>query len=186
MRRVMALFSLGVAASASGCASASAPGAEPAASVTSAAAEVLPCAVPVPEPAREPWRQVRATGFTFCVPASWRPTGRPEGRSVDARTWRGGSGSITWGRGEYRPQRTESRIAIVRAGEPLPSPGQVRRFTEVIDGRPAELWDNEFEGKHYTGARWTGQAVYLEGEATDPATARLQLVVYRTVRFAKP
>ena len=182
MQRALGLEWLCIATIAVGCASAGSPSAEPGGLAT---AEVPRCTVVVPEAGEEMWREVRATRFTFCVPVNWRPLGAPARGGADARTWRGGTGSITWGTGEHRPRRIATAQVIVRAGEPLPSapPGQVRRFTEVIDERVAQLWDNEFEGKHYTGATWSRPAVYLEGEATDPATARLQLAVYRTVRF---
>ena len=170
-----------ISASVLGCASAASPAVE---QLASDAAEAVPCSVPVLK-ATEPWRRVQARDFTFCVPTSWRPAGNRSANGIDARTWRGEGGSITWGTGAHRPRRVATAQVIVRAGEPLPPPpGQVRRFGEIIDGRPADMWDNEFEGKHYTGAEWSQPAVYIEGDATTPATARIQLAVYRTVRFS--
>jgi hypothetical protein len=77
-------------------------------------------------------------------------------------------------------------VVTVRAGNPLPQPNGVNRFAEVIDGRPADLWNNEFEGAFFTGAKWSKPAVYMAGESRDAVTARLQLQVIRTVRFSQP
>lgn len=182
-RGVAAALSLGVAVIMSGCASAgstASPDAE-----AELAAPPPPCTVSVPSD--EPWREVRGNGFTFCVPASWRATGRSRDGGPDASTWRGGGGSITWGTGAQGPRRVFVSEVTVRAGQPLPDPpGRVSRFTEVIGGRRAQLWNNEFDGKHFTGATWTQPALYLEGEASDAGAARLQLEIYRTVRFAEP
>jgi hypothetical protein len=131
------------------------------------------------------WKEVQATGFTFCVPANWRPAGRARD-GVDARTWRGGGGEVKWGTGEYRSSKVVTRVVTVRAGNPLPEPPGVKRFSEVIGGKLADLHDNEFEGDFYTGAKWTNPAVYVVGESRDAPTARLHLQVFRTVRFAQP
>ena len=142
-----------------------------------------PCTVTLPGADLSGWKEVRATGFTFCVPANWRPSGRARG-GVDAGTWRGGSGSITWGVGAYRPQEVVTRVVVVGDGSPDPGPpGQVRRFPEVIGGAAADLWDNQFDGKHYTGAEWRSRSAYISGDSRDGGTANLQLRVYRTVRF---
>lgn len=56
---------------------------------------LAPCAVPGVGSADSPWRQVRASGFTFCIPGGWRPSGH--GRdSTDAKLWNGGGGSVSW------------------------------------------------------------------------------------------
>ena len=179
MRADKTVLWLVVAGSALGCASASSSG-----ETEVAGADAPPCSVPTLDVAGERWREVRATSFTFCVPMNWRPSGSSS-RGIAARTWRGGSGSVTWGTGEYRPRRVVSTTAVVRPGERLPStpPGQVRRFTETIDNRTAQLWDNEINGRHYTGVAWSRPTVFFDGEAADAATARVQLAVYRTVRF---
>jgi hypothetical protein len=179
MRAHETLLWLVVAGSIAGCASASSS-----AATEMAGADAPSCNVPTPAVDGEPWREVRATSFTFCVPGNWRPSGS-SARGIAARTWRGGSGSVTWGTGEYRPRRVVTTTVVVRPGEPLPStpPGQVRRFTETIDNRTAQLWDNEINGRHYTGATWSRPTVFFDGESADAATARVQLAVYRTVRF---
>jgi hypothetical protein len=149
--------------------------------------EVRPCTAVVTGADLAGWKEVRATGFTFCVPASWRPSGRARG-GVDARTWRGGGGEVTWGTGTFRSTTTTTTMVTVRAGDPLPAPpaGQSNRFTEVIGGSVADLWDNRVDGKHYTGAKWARPSMYVAGESRDAGTSRIHLQVYRTVRFAQP
>lgn len=155
-----------------------------------------PCAVTLPGADLSGWKEVRATGFTFCVPATWRPSGRAR-NGVDPHTWRAGSGSVTWGTGTYRGKVVSTTVTTVvitgrAAGglPPLPPPsgpqGQVRNFAEPIGGATADLWDNEFEGVNYTGAKWSSpQAVHISGESRDTRTAAVQLQVYRTVRFTQ-
>ncbi|HEY0154011.1 MAG TPA: hypothetical protein VGB92_18505 [Longimicrobium sp.] len=151
----------------------------------STAPEVRPCTVTMPGTDVVGWREVQATGFTFCVPANWRPVGRAR-NGVDARVWRGGGGEVKWGSGS---PRTVATVTTVVSGpvSAIPRPtGQVHRLSEVIGGKRADLWDNEFEGSYYTGAEWSAPAVYVAGESRDRATSRLQLQVVRTVRFAQP
>jgi hypothetical protein len=156
-----------------------------AAAQESTAPEVRACTVTVPGTDLTGWREVQASGFTFCVPANWRPAGRGRG-GVDARTWRGGGGEVKWGAGKYRSARVVTRVVTVRAGNPLPQPNGVNRFAEVIGGSAADLWNNELEGDFFTGAQWNRPEVYLAGESRDAVTARLQLQVFRTVRFSQP
>jgi hypothetical protein len=133
------------------------------------------------------WQQVQAEGFTFCVPESWRPTGRGSGSGADARTWRHSAGSITWGTGAP-PRRVGTAVVTVQRDQPLPAPpGNVQRATETIDGHPAQVWNNRFENTSYTGATWTTpRRVFVIGETQDPAAAAVHLQVYRTVRFHAP
>jgi hypothetical protein len=144
------------------------------------AAETVPCAVPVASSPDEQWQQVSAQGFTFCVPASWRATGR--------NTFRGDGAWIRWGTGEYRPTAARTLTRTVPAGSSPPTlPGRRNRFPETIGGSVAELWDNELEGTFYTGAQWqTPVRIYLQGESTNPTGRNRQLEIYRTVRFTQP
>lgn len=147
--------------------------------------EVRPCTAVVPGADLTGWREVRATGFTFCVPASWRPAGRAR-NGVDARTWRGGGGEVKWGTGSHRSVVTVTTV-VSGPVSAMPQPAvQVNRLSEVIGGRVADLWDNEFDGNFHTGAAWNAPAMYVAGESRDRATARLQLQVFRTVRFTQP
>jgi hypothetical protein len=142
------------------------------------AAQPVPCTVPVASSPDEQWQQVSAEGFTFCIPGSWR---------VSGRVVRGDGGSIRWGTGEHRPTRTGTMTRVVRAGSPSPTPpGRSSRFSETIGGHVAELWDNELEGRFYTGAKWQSPApIYLEGQSTNLRGRDRQLEIYRTVRFTQ-
>lgn len=152
-----------------------------------------PCPFPVTGTPEDSWRLVRAEGFTFCVPSSWKPAGRAGRDGLSPRKWRGRRGSIEWGKGEYRREtRTGTMTVMVEVDEnrplmlPTPPPPDVRNFTEVIDGRPAEMWDNRFGSTFSTGANWRDPHVHVAGEASDHATVRLQMTIYRTVRFVEP
>ena len=56
--------------------------------LSSQTAPVGPCAIPGVGTPDSLWRQVRASGFTFCVPGDWRPSGRARD-SLDAQRWNG-------------------------------------------------------------------------------------------------
>ena len=142
------------------------------------AAQPVPCTVPVASAPDEQWQQISAAGFTFCIPSSWRVTGR----SV-----RGDGGSIRWGTGEYHPTEVGTMTVIAPAGSPPPTPpGRRHSFTETIGGHLADLWDNEFNGRLFTGAQWKSPApIYLAGQATDPKVRDRQLEVFRSVRFTQ-
>jgi len=94
-----------------------------------------PCPIPGVGSPDSLWRQVRASGFTFCVPVSWKPGGH--GRdSVDANQWKGDGTSVTWGVGRprsglVRVTTTDARTPIVGRGSgvvgPPPPPPLVRR-----------------------------------------------------------
>jgi hypothetical protein len=167
-------------------------GTQQSAIAAAASQSMTECNVQVIASTESPWRLVQADGFTFCVPANWSPGGRRSAQGHDARVWRSGASSITWGTGEFRPQRTGTATVTVAvpAGEsPHPSmvtpPGTVRRFVEVIGGRSAEMWDNQFGSSFYTGVILEEpRRVHISGEAQDRTTAALQLAVYRTVRFS--
>lgn len=142
------------------------------------AAQAVPCTVPVASASpEEPWQQISAQGFTFCVPGSWRASGR--------NTFRGDGGRLRWGTGEHRSTEVRTVTVNVPAGSLPPTPpGRYNRFSEVIGGSVAELWDNELEGTFYTGAQWrTPVPIYLQGESTNPRARERQLEIYRTVRF---
>lgn len=148
------------------------------------AAEPVPCAVPVASATQEPWQQVSAQGFTFCVPSSWRSVGR--------NTFRGDGGWVRWGTGEYRGGRRETGTMVVAVpANAIPSelptpPGRFNHFPETIGGSVAEVWDNEIDGRFYTGAQWERpERIHLAGEATDARVRNIQLEIYRTVRFTQ-
>ena len=147
-----------------------------------------PCPADAVPPARGgAWRLVRGEGFTFCVPARWRPAGDPPAAGTDAASWSGDGGTVAWGTGAYRPPERGVVTVEVRGDDPRPgAPGEVRRFSESIGGASADLWDDRVGERHFTGAHWTRpRAVHLSGEARDGRAAALQLDVYRTVRFPR-
>lgn len=153
--------------------------------------QAAPCQVEVPEGRQEEWQEVRAEGFTFCVPGDWRADG--------ARGWQGRNGSVTWGTGDFR-QRAQVVTEVVEvrvepgmseremmraAEEQLGSRGvRTRNLSETVDGKRAEMWQTTADGTYSTGARWEQPRVYLTGRAQNARAARLQLGIYRTVRFA--
>jgi hypothetical protein len=135
--------------------------------------------VPVASSAQEPWQQISARGFTFCVPASWRAAGR--------NAFRGDGGRIEWGTGHYRPREIATVTVTAPVGSPPPTlPGIHNHFTETIGGSVAEINDSEYEGKFYTSAQWqTPTQIYLQGESTSARGRDRQLEIYRTVRFTQ-
>jgi hypothetical protein len=175
----MLLVALGIAATA--CRSAPSASADTAVLPASAPAPV-PCGATVQDVNVTAWREVAAEGFRFCVPPDWR---------VSDRTWRHGGARLTWGLGAP-PSRQRVATAVVAVpaselgaagpGSPIPD-SDVRRFSEDIGGHLADLWRNRFGRSYYTGAEWSSPRVWLVGDAQDPATADLQITVFRTVRF---
>src|ERR1051325_11089424 len=57
-----------------------------------------PCRLAGVGPVDSSWRQVRGSGFTFCIPGAWRAS-KPAADSLDPKSWRGPEGSVTWGTG---------------------------------------------------------------------------------------
>jgi len=149
------------------------------------AAEPVPCSVPVASAPQEPWQQITARGFTFCIPSSWRAGPR--------NTFRGDGGWVRWGTGEYRSGSRETGTMIVAVPanqvpsfQPTPR-GRYNHFPETIGGAVAELWDSEVDGKFYTGAEWQRSVhIHLAGETADARVRNIQLEIYRTVRFTEP
>lgn len=155
------------------------------------------CTAP-PSPTDMLWREIRAAGFTFCVPASWRSHGPAAGPALDPRTWRSPTppndpwaASIAWGTGAPPTvfvTRTETIVA--RGGAELPQRSTTAvatlphvSFTE-LGGRTAEVSEWRSDGPvHHTRARWHDPAVYLEGEAQSEMLAQLLVAIHRTVRF---
>ena len=143
------------------------------------AAQTVACTAPVASAAQAQWQQISAQGFTFCIPASWRAAGR--------NTFRGEGGWVRWGTGEYRASETRTVTVHVPAGSlPHAPQGRQNRFAETIGGAVAELWDNELDGRFYTGAQWRTPQIYLVGQSGDMSARDRQLEIYRTVRFTQP
>jgi hypothetical protein len=152
-----------------------------------AARETPACRVRVNDRDLTGWREVRANGFTFCVPPDWRPRGR--GRNgMDARAWRGAEGELRWGTGGERSPFVGREVVRVPAGEPMtvPRPPTVHSHTELVGGAEAVVRDNVFGGEHLVGAWWESPAAQIDGRADNAAGAALLLDICRTVRFTPP
>jgi hypothetical protein len=151
----------------------------------------LRCTVPGVGSEQQPWRQVRATGFTFCVPLYWRPDGRGRG-GVDARTWRGDAGTITWGTVEsVVTTRDIVTVVPMRPGRSLQmDPRDYQqpcstplRFDFESDGVTITTSQYQCQGTYTTTAFCTVQPAHLVGEAHSGAGAAMQLAVIRTIRL---
>ncbi len=149
---------------------------------TSATSCTNPGADPTP-----PWRLVGGAGFTFCVPSDWSAS--------DDHTWQGGGGSITWSLANpasalvYRQVITDRPVQPGDIAQEGPNgvfsvtPCSSRRMEELIGGQHASLMASDCPGQQRTYANWATLALHFSGRAPGPATANLQLQVYRSVRF---
>ena len=163
------------------CASASTPATDvpsPARTATAAAAAAADSTACEAAPAnsRESWKQVAAPGFTFCVPASWK-------RAGDTR-WNG-RGFVTWTRSTVREKVPFSVGRMTTRDMPAPSAGP-QRMTETIGGQRAELSFLPSQGRYLTTADWESPVLRFRGEAPNEQSMKLQLDIFRTVRFAQP
>lgn len=134
------------------------------------------------------WKQVRGSGFTFCVPEDWRSSGRTAQRGSAKIEWTPGvlaqdPGEPELGSGDVAP--VQQNAVGVRPRNPTES----LRLSETIDGRTVELYrealgDGMPPGLTYlTGAQWLGPSIHFSGTATELGAAELQFIIYRTVRF---
>jgi hypothetical protein len=157
-----------------------------------------PCAVPSVGSPDSVWRQVRASGFTFCVPASWKPGGHAHD-SVDAPQWKGDGTSVAWGVGRPRSglgrgTTAEGRSPIVGRGSgvvgPPPPPVRTQKCepptnTPVpVDGGVVLVTQVQCDGVNWTTTGWsTAPAIYVQGEAHSAERADLLVRIMRTIRF---
>jgi len=138
------------------------------------------CVVPG-APASDPWQLVTAPGFTFCVPASWRPNGE--------HSWVAGADSIVWGVGQP-PMRMVPGVVL---GDAVTQPyilGRVavcheRDYVGRVDRSRAGMQDFRCPDRHYTFAQFMDPPVHLEGQAQSARAAAVELAIYRTVRFIR-
>jgi hypothetical protein len=125
------------------------------------------------------WRQVTADGFTFCVPAEWRGSGR---------TWRWSGARVTWGTGEPPRKRVVrtvvSAVPPTQLGGANAGPSGSDLWPEAIGGRDAQIRRNRSGSTYYTEARWESPRVWLTGETGKADVADLEVQIFRTVRFA--
>ena len=163
---------------------------------------LAPCAVPGIGTPDSVWHQVRASGFTFCVPPGWQPS-RHSTDSVDAKRWHGNGASVTWDLG--RPPSPaqdgviEGRVEIVSgpgtrmpARMPPPKPGlpptpcaplRMNTIPLMIDGVSLLVTRVECPPTWTTTAWSTTPPMYVRGEAHSGTDAELLLRVIPTLRF---
>ncbi|HYH79090.1 MAG TPA: hypothetical protein VEX86_04815 [Longimicrobium sp.] len=128
------------------------------------------------------WRSVEADGFTFCVPPDWSVGG-------SGRSWSRGTARVTWGLGRTvaaadvpAMAQASSQPAFACTG---PSKGaRIHPRPEMIGGRQAQVWRSRVRQGFYTGGHWSAPHFYIVGEASDAATADLEMTILRTARVA--
>ena len=151
-------------------------------------------------PVDSSWREVRASGFTFCVPPSWLP-GRPALDSLDSRVWKGDGASVTWDVGHPGSIRApdtrviSSRVVVVRGTAPPPadpappnrwpqSCSQARNTSFMIDSVVLVVTQGACRGSWTITAWSTAPAMYVQGEAHSPEGAKALNAMMVTIRFA--
>ena len=159
------------------------------------------CPIAGAGPIDSSWHQVRASGFTFCVPGGWRPS-RPASDSLDARAWSGKEGSLVWGLGRpdsvgARGRTATIRVPIVRGGMVGPgnAPSSPRvstpcleptTTTYTVDSVIVVVTQTACHGTWMTTAWSTTPAVYVQGEADSPKQAQLLNAIMVTIHFSSP
>ena len=143
------------------------------------AAADVPCTVPVPENSGD-WKQVTSENVTFCVPAAWRVRGTRASYS---------GGSLRW-QHTAPPVMTRSASGPSSlSGRSNPNSSAVRSETviEDIGGRQANVMRQTGVGRLQTVVSFTqAPQFFISGEAAGEEQVKLQLAVFRTVRFARP
>lgn len=160
-----------------------------------------PCAVPGVGAPGAPWRLVRASGFTFCVPSDWRPSGHAPD-SLDAPQWNVAGGSLTWSVGQSPAMSSEciieGRMQAVDEGvlgrNPTPAgPPEIRTSDRprrqpatpmTVDGVTLVIDQFECQGRWMTTVLGTGPRVVITAVAHTLQTAQQQLAAIHTIRFA--
>ncbi len=167
--------------------------------VTPAAA--VPCPLTGVGSADAAWRQVRASGFTFCIPASWPAHGQTRD-SIDPRRWSAEDGWLTWGLGPPPFEITTGYSVVVgvvvqgtatmSAVSPLPGPantrdarGCSRKNTPVTMADSAFMITQVLCRGTWTMTAWSpAPAVYVQGVAHDIRDAERLLIVLQTIRVS--
>ena|SRR2546425_7110742 len=166
---------------------------------------LMPCAVPGVGTPDSVWHQVRASGFTFCVPVSWQPSGHAHD-STDAQHWKGENGLVVrWGLGRpplpivvgYEVTGTVSRPGTVFRGgaaPPLPMPRHQFQCSRplqsntplTVDGGSLVVTQVLCQSTWTMTAWSTAPAIYVQGEAHSAQDADVLLTVLQTIRFPTP
>jgi len=160
-----------------------------------------PCPISGVGPVDSSWRQVRASGFTFCIPGSWQPS-RPASDSLDARSWRGKEGSVAWNLGRSEsigpPSRRVDIVGTVATvgGMPPPPPSPVPPMGRpescsqpmstpyTVDSVVVVVTQTACRGTWTTTAWSTAPPIYVQGEAHSAEDAKLLNAIMVTIRFA--
>jgi len=161
---------------------------------------LVPCAVPGIGTPDSVWHQVRASGFTFCVPPAWRPTGHAHD-SIDAKRWQGDGSSVTWDLG--RPPTLQPDVVMSGTVTVVGSPGSLvprpsprrppppqscspqRSTTPLnVDGVSLLVTQVQCPPTWATTAWSTTPPVYVQGEAHRAKDAEVLLLIVQTLRFA--
>jgi len=158
-----------------------------------------PCQVSGVGPVDSSWRQVRASGFTFCIPGTWRP-GEPASDSLDPKSWSGQEGSVTWGLGRpasiYPPGPVSEGtmpVVVVPRGA-LPNPGgptgsvkslclQPTATPITIDSVVVSVTQTSCHSVWTTTAWSAAPSMYVQGEAHTSERAKLLNAIIVTIRF---
>ena len=152
-----------------------------------------PCAVPGVGTPDSVWHEVRASGFTFCVPPAWEPSGNSH-TLVQAKRWHRGGSSLTWDLG-----RPHSFIApdvvftvtgrIVQGTNPRPLPttppqpcSPQRNTPLVVGGMTLLVAQIDCQGTWTTTALSTMPSIYVQGEAHSAKEAETLLLIMQTIR----
>jgi len=164
--------------------------------LSSQTAPVAPCAIPGVGTPDSVWHQVRASGFTFCVPPAWRPAGGPHD-SIDAKQWHGGKGSLTWDLGHPRSftgrdvvLKITGRIVRGMPGtNPSPIPedshlcSPLKTTTLTQDGVTLFITELECQ-RQWTITAWSRTpAIYVQGEGFSDRVADQLRRIPNTIRF---
>ena len=152
-----------------------------------------PCEVPGVETSDSMGRLIRAVGFTFCLPESWRPASRGQDSS-DAKQWRGAGGSVTWGLGRPRGFIGEDvevtvTMPVVIGSNPRPIPQDrpplcSRKSRPLTpDGVSLVIATVECQNQWTVTALSTQPAIYVQGETRSARVADLLEQIMSTIRF---
>ena len=154
---------------------------------------LLPCSIPGVGTPDSVWHQVRASGFTFCVPPAWQPAGHPHD-SVDAKQWHGDGGLLAWDLGRPRSFTGPDVVfkvttPIVRGTNPRPVPETSHMCSPwkttplALEGGSLMVTEVECQ-QQWTITAWsTAPAIYVQTEAFSERVADLIRRIMNTVRL---
>jgi len=154
---------------------------------------LLPCSIPGVGTPDSVWHQVRASGFTFCVPPAWRPAAHVDD-GINAKQWHGDGGMLTWDLGRPRsltgPDVTlKVTVPVVVGTNPRPVPETSHlcspRKTTPLTLEGGILLVTELEcQQQWTITAWsTAPAIYVQSEGNSDRVVPLLRRIMDTIRF---